>query len=193
MFLIPLLLAIPALGQPQDPALLLVQAARVQVGVTLHYDSRYARMVYPGGDVPLDRGVCTDVLIRAYRHLGIDLQRLVHEDMLAARDAYPRAWHMNGLDTNIDHRRVPNLAVFFARHGQTLSLAKDASLYRPGDLVLWCLPRGLPHIGIVSDRRTREGRPLVIHNVGYGTREEDVLFAWTLTGHFRYFPERSGL
>lgn len=188
MLLWPMLISAPALAQSTDAARVLVQAARAQVGVTIHYDSRYARMGYPGGDVPLDRGVCTDVVIRAYRRLGLDLQCLVHEDMGADREAYPKAWGMKGLDPNIDHRRVPNLAVFFARHGQSLSRANDAGLYKPGDIVVWRLPSGLPHIGVVSDRRDQDGRPLVIHNIGYGTKEEDVLFAWTVTGHFRYFP-----
>lgn len=172
----------------KDPASTLVQAARAQIGVTLHYDSRYAKMAYPGGDVPADRGVCTDVAIRAYRHLGLDLQVLVHQDMLRAWNAYPKNWRLKGTDSNIDHRRVPNLAVFFARHGQTLPTSADPGLYHAGDIVTWRLPSGVPHIGIVSDRRTATGVPLMIHNIGYGTKEEDVLLMFTITGHYSYFP-----
>lgn len=174
----------------KDPASTLVQAARAQIGVTLHYDSRYSKLAYPGGDVPADRGVCTDVVIRAYRHLGIDLQVLVHEDMLGAWDAYPKNWRMKSTDQNIDHRRVPNLAVFFTRHGHALSTSANPSLYHAGDIVTWRLPSGVPHIGIVSDRKSTEGRPLMIHNIGYGAKEEDVLFDFTITGHFRYFPDQ---
>lgn len=174
----------------KDPASALVQAARAQIGVTLHYDSRYTKMAYPGGDVPEDRGVCTDVVIRAYRRLGLDLQVLVHQDMLRAWGAYPKNWRMKGADSNIDHRRVPNLAVFFSRQGQTLPTSSVAGLYQAGDIVTWRLPSGVPHIGIVSDRRSPAETPLMIHNIGYGTKEEDVLFDFTVTGHFRYLPKR---
>lgn len=181
--------AIVATAAPaKDAASALVQAARAQVGVTLHYDSRYSRMAYPGGDVPMDRGVCTDVVIRAYRALGLDLQQLVHQDMLKSWSTYPKNWGMKGTDTNIDHRRVPNLAVFFTRHGQTLSASGDPGDYKPGDIVTWRLHSGVPHVGIVSDRRSPDGHPLMLHNIGYGTREEDVLFDFTVTGHYRYLP-----
>ncbi|HJW33675.1 MAG TPA: DUF1287 domain-containing protein [Holophagaceae bacterium] len=176
---IPLLIA-------QDPGLRLVAAARAQVGVTLGYDSRYARIPYPGGDVPLDRGVCTDVLIRAYRAQGLDLQKLVHEDMGRAWEAYPRAWGLKAPDRNIDHRRVPNLATFFGRHGLSLPLSREAKAYLPGDIVTWRLTSGVPHTGLVSDRRSPAGHPLILHNIGEGVREEDRLFAYTLTGHYRY-------
>lgn len=164
----------------------LVRAARAQVGVTLRYDSRYARIPYPNGDVPMDRGVCTDVVIRAYRRLGVDLQKLVHEDISAHWDAYPHTWGMKGPDANIDHRRVPNLATFFRRHGETLSTKTDPSLYQPGDIVTWRLDSGVPHIGIISDQRNAAGVPYAIHNIGYGTKEEDVLFGHGITGHYRY-------
>lgn len=173
---------------PLEPALALVAAARQQVGVTVHYDPSYHRLAYPGGDVPLERGVCTDVLVRAYRALGADLQRLVHEDMLSARSAYPHVWAQANPDSNIDHRRVPNLAVFFARHGQVLPVSADPLSYRPGDVVTWRLPSGVPHIGLVSDRTSPQGVPLVIHNIGLGAQEEDALFAYTLTRHLRYLP-----
>lgn len=171
-----------------EPALCLVEAARRQIGVTTRYDGGYTRLAYPGGDVPRDRGVCTDVIVRAYRRLGIDLQALVHEDMQRAWGQYPKLWRLTAPDANIDHRRVPNLAKFFARHGETLPARAEAAIYRPGDLVTWRLPLGHPHIGVVSDRRTGRGVPLVIHNIGAGVKEEDTLLDFTITGRYRYFP-----
>lgn len=172
----------------------LASAARTQIGITLHYDPSYQRLAYPNGDVPLDRGVCTDVIIRAYRQLGIDLQKLVHEDMRAHWNAYPHSakWNLKRPDTNIDHRRVPNLATFFQRHGTTIAIGKDPRQFAPGDIVVWELPYGLPHIGIVADRISATGTPLVIHNIGSGTKMEDVLFAYTMTGHYRYTPISKG-
>jgi uncharacterized protein YijF (DUF1287 family) len=167
----------------------LVDAARAQIGVTVVYDGRYQRLDYPGGDVPLERGVCTDVVIRAYRVLGVDLQQRVHEDMRAHFSTYPPLWGLTRPDRNIDHRRVPNLATFFTRHGQALGPTRDDAEFLPGDLVTWRLPNGLPHIGIVSDRRTSGGRPLILHNIGAGTEEDDVLHAYTRTGHYRYRPD----
>jgi uncharacterized protein YijF (DUF1287 family) len=164
-----------------------IQGAYTQVGVTLLYDPAYVAMPFPGGDVPVDRGVCTDVIIRAYRSIGVDLQLLVNQDMRKAFPAYPRKWGLSHPDPNIDHRRVENLAVFFARHGQTLPVSKDAADYRPGDLVTWRLPDGHPHIGLVSDR-SANGRPLLVHNIGAGAKVEDILFAFTVTGHYRYLP-----
>jgi uncharacterized protein YijF (DUF1287 family) len=170
------------------PAQDLVAAAQSQIGITVHYDGSYQRIAYPGGDVPLERGVCTDVVVRAYRKLGIDLQKLVHEDMRAHWNAYPHPakWGLKRPDPNIDHRRVPNLATFFRRHGLAIAPGRDAQRFRPGDLVVWELPFGLPHIGIVADRRSPAGTPLVIHNIGSGTKMEDVLFTYTITGHYRY-------
>ncbi len=177
-----LLLAWPAQA---DPALELVSAARDQVGRTLVYDPRYEKLAYPMGDVPIERGVCTDVVIRAFRSQGIDLQRLVHEDMRGHFGAYPQSWGLKRPDANIDHRRVPNLATFFKRRG----LALEPRDYRAGDLVTWMLPGNLPHIGIVSDRTDpASGRPLIVHNIGAGAREEDMLAAYPVTGHFRWFP-----
>lgn len=175
-------------SQADDFGVRLAAAAREQVGVTVVYDGAYQRLRYPGGDVPVERGVCTDVVVRAFRRLGIDLQVEVHEDMGRAWEAYPRAWGLSRRDRNIDHRRVPNLATWLRRHGQLLGTGGDATSYEAGDLVTWRLPSGLPHIGIVSDRANGAGVPLVIHNIGAGTAEEDVLFAWTVTGHFRYRP-----
>lgn len=166
----------------------LVAAARSQVGVTLSYDPRYERLAYPGGDVPLERGVCTDVVVRAYRKLGADLQVLVHQDMKQAWDVYQKKgrWQMKAPDRNIDHRRVPNLATFFGRHGSSLPVSKDGGNYKPGDIVTWMLPGNLTHIGIVSDRQAAGGVPLVIHNIGAGTQEENILFAYPVTGHYRW-------
>lgn len=171
-----------------SPALDLVAAAKTQIGVTLHYDPSYQRLAYPGGDVPIERGVCTDVVVRAYRKLGIDLQERVHRDMVKAWSAYPRyaKWGLKKPDTNIDHRRVPNLATFFGRHGTSLAPGKDPRAYKPGDIVVWRVPPSLPHIGIVADKVSANGTPLVIHNIGAGTRMDDFLFAYTITGHYRY-------
>jgi uncharacterized protein YijF (DUF1287 family) len=166
----------------------LLEAAHAQHGVTLHYDGRYQRLAYPGGDVPIERGVCTDVVIRAYRALGIDLQQRVHEDMRAHFALYPKLWGLSAPDRHIDHRRVPNLERFFARHGESLGTSHSPEDYRPGDLVTWRLPGNLPHIGLVSDRRSPD-RPLIVHNVGAGVQIEDVLFAWPVTGHYLYLPE----
>lgn len=165
----------------------LVDAARSQVGVTLSYDPRYERLAYPGGDVPLERGVCTDVVVRAYRKLGADLQVLVHQDMKQAWDVYQKRgrWQMKAPDRNIDHRRVPNLATFFGRHGSSLPVSNDGGNYKPGDIVTWMLPGNLTHIGIVSDRQAG-GVPLIIHNIGAGTKEENILFAYPVTGHYRW-------
>ena len=164
----------------------LVLAAREQVGVTLSYDPAYRRLSYPGGDVPLSTGVCTDVLIRALRQQGLDLQEAVHRDMRAHFNLYPKNWGLNRPDSNIDHRRVPNLMTWFKRQGWALPLSRDAAAYRPGDIVTWDLGRGLTHIGIVSDRRAGSEVPLVLHNIGRGTQEEDILFGFEITGHYRF-------
>lgn len=171
----------------------LVDAAKAQVGVTIRYDPAYMRLSYPGGDVPLDRGVCTDVLVRAFRKVGIDLQERVHQDMRAAWHAYPHVaqWGLKRPDPNIDHRRVPNLRTFFRRHGVELKASRDGRDYQPGDIVTWRLPNGLLHIGLVADRKSPEGVPLIVHNIGAGTQIEDVLFVFTITGHFRY-PSGAG-
>jgi uncharacterized protein len=183
-----LLCVLPGAAQAAPtPAERLVAAAYAQIGVTRVYDPSYRRIAFPGGDVPLDRGVCSDVVVRAYRGIGIDLQRLVHEDMGRHFAEYPRLWGLTAPDPNIDHRRVANLAAFFARHGGKLPVAA-AEDYRPGDIVTWRLPGGLAHIGLIADRRI-EARPLVVHNIGGGAQLEDVLFAFPITGHYRYLPE----
>jgi uncharacterized protein YijF (DUF1287 family) len=168
----------------------LVRSAREQVGVTLGYDPRYQRLAYPGGDVPRETGVCTDVVIRALRAQRIDLQKEVHEDMRAHFGAYPKQWGLSRPDRNIDHRRVPNLMTFFKRRGQALPPSREAAAYRPGDIVTWDLGRNTPHIGIVSDRKTAQGEPMIIHNIGAGTREEGGLFAYRITGHYRLIDPR---
>jgi uncharacterized protein len=163
----------------------LVLAAREQVGVTLSYDPAYRRLSYPGGDVPLSTGVCTDVVIRALRQQRLDLQEAVHQDMRAHFNLYPKNWGLSRTDTNIDHRRVPNLMTWFKRQGWALPLSQNSDAYRAGDIVTWDLGRGLTHIGIVSDRHAGSGVPLVLHNIGRGTQEEDILFSFTITGHYR--------
>lgn len=163
----------------------LVTAAREQVGVTLSYDPAYRRLSYPNGDVPLNTGVCTDVIIRALRQQGLDLQQAVHQDMRANFRLYPKSWGLSRPDSNIDHRRVPNLMTWFKRQGWALPLGQDAERYRPGDIVTWDLGGGLTHIGIISDRQAGSGVPLVLHNIGRGTQEEDILFSFKITGHYR--------
>ena len=180
-----LLLVSGAARADPDWAERVVAAARSQVGVTLGYDGSYARLEYPGGDVPIGRGVCTDVLIRAYRALGADLQVLVHEDLSANWSRYPHGWGA-APDRNIDHRRVPNLETFFRRHAEVLPVSTRATDYATGDIVSWRLANGLPHVGIVS--RADPMAPLVVHNIGAGAREEAVLFAYKIVGHFRYAP-----
>ena len=165
----------------------LPEAAREQVGVTTLYDPAYVKLAFPNGDVPIERGVCTDVVIRAFRRAhGMDLQKLVHEDMKANFGLYPKNWKLKTTDRNIDHRRVPNLRVWFTRQGWNRPVKQDPAEFLPGDIVTCTVPPNLPHVMIVSDRRGDDGsRPLIIHNIGAGTREEDRLFAFPLTGHFR--------
>lgn len=168
-------------------------AARSQIGVTLFYDPGYCALSYPGGDVPIDRGVCTDVVIRAMRAaMSLDLQRMVHEDMLENFAVYPKKWGLSKPDRNIDHRRVPNLQTFFARQGWKLPVTDNALDYLPGDLVTCLLPGNLAHIMIVSDRKNRAGTPLVIHNIGSGAQEENRLFEFLITGHYRIAEPAEG-
>lgn len=167
----------------------IVEAARKQVGVTLSYDPAYVGLDYPGGDVPREKGVCTDVVVRALRDgIGKDLQKLVHEDMKANFAAYPKIWGLNRPDKNIDHRRVPNLMKFFGRKHSSLPVGekKEPGMFLPGDLVTCTVPPNLPHIMIVSDRKSADGIPLVIHNIGGGAKEEDRLRDFPLTGHYRW-------
>jgi uncharacterized protein YijF (DUF1287 family) len=182
------------LSLPLSPALAegwtakLVSAAEDQIGRTTRYDGSYVKIAYPGGDVPLEYGVCTDVVIRAYRTgLGIDLQKLIHDDMRRNFKAYPTRWGLKRPDPNIDHRRVPNLQTFFQRRGAERSVSTDARDYAAGDLVTMLLPGNLPHIAIVSgDLAADSQKPLLIHNIGAGTQKQDVLFAFGLTGHYRF-------
>jgi len=168
----------------------LVAAAQDRLKHRVHYNGAYMKLDYPGGDVPAHIGVCTDVIIRSYRAAyGFDFQKAVHEDMKANFSAYPKIWGLKRTDRNIDHRRVPNLEAFLKRQGADLGLSKLASDFKSGDLVSWRLPGNLPHIGIVSDRKARDGTPLIIHNVGAGPKEENVLFAYKIVGHFRYVPD----
>ena len=151
------------------------------------YDPAYFTLKYPNGDVPADKGVCTDVVIRAYRKLGIDLQKEVHEDMAKNFSKYPKTWGLKKPDTNIDHRRVPNLQIFFARFGKSKSIETKPELYIPGDIVTWILPGNLTHIGIVVNKKSADGkRYLIVHNIGAGQVIEDCLFKFTITGHYQY-------
>lgn len=167
----------------------LIAAAIAQTRDNVTYNGAYFKIAYPMGDVPAQYGVCTDVIIRAYRKLGIDLQQLVHEDMQGNFSLYPakKNWGQTKTDTNIDHRRVPNLQTFFTRHGKKLTVSSKPQDYQAGDLVTWMLPGNLPHIGIVSDQYSADGlRPLIVHNIGAGPQLEDMLFDYTISGHYRY-------
>lgn len=164
----------------------LIAAARTQVGVTVRSDSGYTALPFPNGDVPRDKGVCTDVVIRAYRDaFALDLQALVNADMRAAFDAYPRKWGLSAPDRNIDHRRVPNLRTWFARHHLALAISHDGWGWQPGDIFTSVVSGTGTHIGIVSDRRGARA-PLIIHNIGSGAREEDALLDWPITGRYRW-------
>jgi uncharacterized protein YijF (DUF1287 family) len=166
----------------------LVEAAVARSQEKVRYDPTYFKIEYPNGDVPAEVGVCTDEVIRSYRKVGVDLQREVHEDMKQNFSAYPKKWGLKKTDTNIDHRRVPNLMVFFERQGAALPVTDRAADYRPGDVVTWDLGGGLTHIGIVVNipSDADEGRLLIEHNIGAGPQIEDVLFNWKITGHYRY-------
>lgn len=168
----------------------LVNAALERTRHQVMYDGSYRKISYPGGDVDPGIGVCTDVVIRSYRALGIDLQQRLHEDIKAHFAAYPsqRLWGHRQPDTNIDHRRVPNLQTFFSRKGASLPVTNQPQDYLPGDLVTWLLPGNLPHIGIVSNRKSRRGVPLIVHNIGLGPKLDDMLFGYTISGHYRYQP-----
>ena len=164
---------------------------RTQHNVT--YDGSYVSISYPDGDVPGHIGVCTDVIIRVYRALGTDFQRLIHEDMASNFDAYPskRIWGLEKTDRNIDHRRVPNIQAFLSRQGAELPITGHADDYHAGDIVTWMLPGNLPHIGIVTDRTSQAtGNPLIVHNIGSGVNLDDMLFSYKITGHYRYVPNK---
>jgi uncharacterized protein len=176
----------PAVSSPLTERL--VRAAVEQTSHTRHYDPSYVEISYPGGDVPLETGVCSDVIVRAFRGLGIDLQREVHEDMHQNFSAYPDKWGLAEPDPNIDHRRVPNLMTYFERKGTALGATSRRADYRPGDIVAWSLGGGLLHIGVVSDTRSEEtGNYKIVHNIGAGAKLDDVPFSWETIGHYRPF------
>ncbi|MEP3892285.1 MAG: DUF1287 domain-containing protein [Hellea sp.] len=166
-----------------------VEAARLRTQADVRYDPKYVKLAYPFGDVPADTGVCTDVIIRTYRNaFGFDFQKAVHEDMRRSFASYPKIWGLKRPDKNIDHRRVPNLEAFLKRQGAAVPITKNPEDYKPGDIVSWRLGGRLPHIGIVSDKKTEWGTPLIIHNVGAGPVEDDLLFNTDINGHFRFVP-----
>lgn len=168
----------------------LVSAAQDRLKQRVTYNGAYMKLDYPGGDVPANIGVCTDVIIRSFRAAyDFDFQKAVHEDMKVNFSAYPNNWGLKRTDRNIDHRRVPNLEAYLKRQGASLGVSSKAANFKPGDIVSWRLGGSLPHIGIVSDRKASDGTPLIIHNVGAGPQEENVLFAYDMTGHFRFTPQ----
>ena len=170
----------------------LARAAMERTTHSVTYDGSYRRIPYPMGDVPDEFGVCTDVVIRSYRALGIDLQQLVHEDMQADFSAYPNNWGLQKPDSNIDHRRVPNLQTFMTRHGTTLPVTLKEQDYKAGDLVTWTIANHLPHIGIVTAQKVPgTNRSMIVHNIGEGPKQEDILFAFPITGHYRYHPNKN--
>lgn len=172
----------------------LVSAALERTNHQVFYEGSYRKIDYPMGDVPKNIGVCTDVVVRSYRTLGLDLQQLVHEDMKDNFNQYPKNWGLKRPDTNIDHRRVPNLERFFERHGQTLAITDNPKDYLPGDVVSWRLAGGLPHIGIVTDKKSQQSdNYMVVHNIGLGPKLEDVLFDYRIVGHYRYLPRSTGV
>jgi len=167
---------------------LIIDGATDQVGKTVSYDPSYQKLDYPNGDVPIETGVCSDVIVRAFRKAGVDLQKEVHEDMKGNFSAYPTKWGLGGTDRNIDHRRVPNLQTFFDRKGKSQSTTAGNETFLPGDIVTWDLGGGIDHVGMVTNVWYKPSqRYLIVHNIGAGTRMEDVLFSWKITGHYRYF------
>jgi uncharacterized protein len=187
----PALNYVPRAGEPDGFVKALCEAALAQTKHAVRYDGSYRIISYPGGDVPADMGVCTDVAIRAYRMLGIDLQKEVHEEMRSNFDVFPKKWRLKEPDTNIDHRRVPNLQVFFSRRGVVLPATQKAQDYQPGDIVTWSVWTR-PHIGLVVDRLSTDGkRFMIVHNIGRGQELEDMLFDYPITGHYRYYGSYS--
>ena len=188
--LIMLCLVPSALAESGDMEI--VDAARARTLVDVRYDPKYVSLSYPGGDVSPDTGVCTDVIIRTYRNAyQFDFQKAVHEDMRANFSKYPKSWGLKRPDKNIDHRRVPNLETFLKRQGAAVPITKNAADYLPGDIVSWRLGGRLPHIGIVSNKKSEWGTPLIIHNIGQGPVEDDLLFNTDINGHFRFTPKQS--
>lgn len=165
----------------------LSNAALSVVDPTIDYDPTYFSIPYPNGDVPKNKGVCTDVIIRSYRKLGIDLQKEVHEDMKTNFSKYPTKWGLKKTDTNIDHRRVPNLEVFFTRKGQKLAITDNPNDYKAGEIITWMVNKKLPHIGIITHQKSADGkRPMIVHNIGNGQVLEDCLFEFKIVGHFKF-------
>jgi uncharacterized protein YijF (DUF1287 family) len=179
----------PTLTTDLSPALKpVVENAIEQTRYTTAYDPSYVKLDYPGGDLPIEKGVCADVIVRAFRKGGVDLQKEVHQDMARNFSVYPKRWGLAKPDTNIDHRRVPNLMTYFNRMKKSLPITQDPKDYRPGDVVAWDLGNGLLHIGMVVNARAQEhGQFHVVHNIGAGAKLENVLFAWRIIGHYRYF------
>lgn len=175
--------------KPNATPLEKVNAAAIeQTTYTKTYDASYVKLEYPNGDVPKETGVCADVIVRAFRAGGIDLQKELHEDMTSNFSKYPKKWGARRPDRNIDHRRVPNLMTWFDRQGKSQPMTKDDKAYLPGDVVAWELGSGLVHIGMVSKIKIEGAeRYAVVHNIGVGAQLEDVLFAWKMIGHYRYF------
>ena len=171
----------------------LVQAAIERTTHQVRYDGSYISIPYPNGDVPSNIGVCTDVIIRSYRAIGTDLQKLVHEDMAQNFNQYPskRIWGLNSPDKNIDHRRVPNLQTYITRHGIALPISSSNKDYAAGDIVTWMLSGNLPHIGIVTNKKSSStGNPLIAHNIGAGPKLDDMLFQYPITGHYKFVPKK---
>jgi uncharacterized protein YijF (DUF1287 family) len=165
---------------------LVVESAIEQTKHTIEYDPSYVKLAYPGGDVPIERGVCADVIVRAFRSAGVDLQEEIYEDMGRSFGKYPTTWGARKPDSNIDHRRVPNLMTFFSRTGKSVTITNRQSDYLPGDVVAWELDNHLLHIGLVTDAvADRTQNYSMVHNIGAGARLEDVLFAWKIIGHYR--------
>jgi len=185
-----LFLAVPAQA---DSASEVVEAARDRTFKAVAYNPAYVSLKYPGGDVPSYMGVCTDVIIRTYRKaLNYDFQKAVHEDMKANFSVYPKIWGHSRADKNIDHRRVPNLETFLTRQGADLEITQNAKDYQPGDIVSWRFFRGgTAHIGIVTNRKSRDGTPLIVHNIGAGPEEDNILFKYEIVGHFRFIPDQN--
>lgn len=180
----------PKLSEIDSPQIRrLLESAFKQTEITKSYDPKYVVISYPNGDVPLETGVCSDVVIRAFRNAGVDLQKEIHEDMQGNFAVYPKKWNLPKPDANIDHRRVPNLQKFFERDGKALEITNDGDDYKPGDVVSWDLnDKGMTHIGLVSNVfNEKTKRYSIIHNIGSGAKTEDVLFDWKITGHYRYF------
>ncbi len=188
-YFLTLLLLLPVSASADSSSEAIVSSARERTYASVRYDPKYVKLTYPNGDVSSDTGVCTDVVIRTYRNaFGFDFQKAVHEDMKANFNAYPKIWGLKRADKNIDHRRVPNLEKFLKRQGAAVPMTNKPEDYQPGDIVSWRLGGRLAHIGIVSDKKTFDGTPLIIHNIGQGPVEDNILWVDKMTGHFRFAP-----